>query len=82
MKGSVRVTVSTKKLRYELNLRRNITILQGDSAAFGADMQMLYFSIISQTFDRPRSWAAISSLSDLSRPSCSVILFLFVFAIS
>ena len=33
MKGSVRVVVSTKKLRYELNLRRNITILQGDSAS-------------------------------------------------
>lgn len=33
MKGNVRVVVSTKKLRYELNLRRNITILQGDSAS-------------------------------------------------
>lgn len=33
MKGNIRVVVSTKKLRYELNLRRNITILQGDSAS-------------------------------------------------
>lgn len=32
MKGNVRVVVSTKKLRYELNLRRNITIIQGNSA--------------------------------------------------
>ena len=32
MKGRVKVIVSTKKLRYELNLRRNITIIQGDSA--------------------------------------------------
>ncbi|MCI8638852.1 MAG: translation initiation factor 2 [Coprococcus sp.] len=32
MKGSIKVVVSTKKLRYELNLRRNITIIQGDSA--------------------------------------------------
>lgn len=32
MKGDVKVIVSTKRLRYELNLRRNITILQGDSA--------------------------------------------------
>jgi len=33
VKGSVRVLVSTKRLRYELNLRRNITIIQGDSAS-------------------------------------------------
>ena len=33
MKGSIKVMVSTKKLRYELNLRRNITIIQGDSAS-------------------------------------------------
>ena len=33
MKGNIKVTVSTKKLRYELNLRRNITIIQGDSAS-------------------------------------------------
>ena len=32
MKGSVKVVVNTKKLKYELNLRRNITIIQGDSA--------------------------------------------------
>lgn len=33
MKGSVRVLVFTKRLRYELNLHRNITIIQGDSAS-------------------------------------------------
>ena len=33
MRGSVRIVVSTKRLRYELNLRRNITIIQGDSAS-------------------------------------------------
>lgn len=33
MKGSVRIVVSTKRLRYELNLRRSITIIQGDSAS-------------------------------------------------
>lgn len=33
MKGSVRIIVSTKRLRYELNLRRNITIIQGNSAS-------------------------------------------------
>ena len=33
MKGNIRVLVSTKRLRYELNLRRNITIIQGDSAS-------------------------------------------------
>lgn len=32
MKGEIRVTVYTKKLHYELTLRRNITVLQGDSA--------------------------------------------------
>lgn len=32
MKGKVKIVVSTKRLRYELNLRRNITIIQGDSA--------------------------------------------------
>ena len=32
MKGNVKIVVSTKRLRYELNLRRNITIIQGDSA--------------------------------------------------
>ena len=32
MKGNIKVIVSTKKLRYELNLRRNITVIQGDSA--------------------------------------------------
>lgn len=32
MKGSIKVIVSTKKLRYELHLRRNITVIQGDSA--------------------------------------------------
>ena len=33
MKGKIRILVSTKRLRYELNLRRNITIIQGDSAS-------------------------------------------------
>lgn len=33
MKGSIQVIVSTKRLRYELNLRRNITVIQGDSAS-------------------------------------------------
>ncbi len=33
MKGSIRITVSTKRLRYEVNLRRNITVIQGDSAS-------------------------------------------------
>ncbi len=33
MKGNIRVVVSTKKLRYELNLRRNITVIQGNSAS-------------------------------------------------
>ncbi|MDE7202642.1 MAG: translation initiation factor 2 [Lachnospiraceae bacterium] len=33
MKGRIRIVVSTKRLRYELNLRRNITIIQGDSAS-------------------------------------------------
>ncbi len=33
MKGRIKVIVSTKRLRYELNLRRNITIIQGDSAS-------------------------------------------------
>lgn len=33
MRGSIKIVVSTKKLRYELNLRRNITIIQGDSAS-------------------------------------------------
>ena len=33
LKGNIRVLVSTKRLRYELNLRRNITIIQGDSAS-------------------------------------------------
>lgn len=32
MKGSVKIIVSTKRLHYELTLRRNITIIQGDSA--------------------------------------------------
>lgn len=32
MKGDVKIVVSTKRLRYELNLHRNITIIQGDSA--------------------------------------------------
>lgn len=33
MKGNIRIVISTKKLHYELNLRRNITIIQGDSAS-------------------------------------------------
>ncbi|MDE7478734.1 MAG: translation initiation factor 2 [Lachnospiraceae bacterium] len=33
MKGNIKILVSTKRLRYELNLRRNITIIQGDSAS-------------------------------------------------
>lgn len=33
MKGKIKIVVSTKRLRYELNLRRNITIIQGDSAS-------------------------------------------------
>lgn len=33
MKGRIKIVISTKKLRYELNLRRNITIIQGDSAS-------------------------------------------------
>ncbi len=33
MRSKIRIVVSTKRLRYELNLRRNITIIQGDSAS-------------------------------------------------
>lgn len=33
MKGNIKIIVSTKRLRYELNLRRNITVIQGDSAS-------------------------------------------------
>ncbi len=33
MKGSINILISTKRLRYELELRRNITIIQGDSAS-------------------------------------------------
>jgi len=33
LKGRIKIVVSTKRLRYELNLRRNITIIQGDSAS-------------------------------------------------
>ena len=32
MKGKHRVSVSTKRLKYEFELRRNLTIIQGDSA--------------------------------------------------
>ena len=32
MKGKHRVVVSTKRLKYEFELRRNLTIIQGDSA--------------------------------------------------
>lgn len=33
MKGSIKIIVSTKRLRYELHLHRNITVIQGDSAS-------------------------------------------------
>lgn len=33
MKGDIKVTVSSKKIRYELNLRRNITVIRGNSAS-------------------------------------------------
>lgn len=32
MKGKHRVIVSTKRLKYEFELRRNLTIIKGDSA--------------------------------------------------
>ena len=32
MKGKHRVIVSTKRLKYEFELRRNLTIIQGNSA--------------------------------------------------
>ncbi len=32
MKGKHRVTVSTKRLRYDFELRRNLTVIRGDSA--------------------------------------------------
>ena len=32
MKGKHRVVVSTKRLKYEFDLRRNLTIIRGDSA--------------------------------------------------
>ena len=32
MKGKHKVIVSTKRLKYEFELRRNLTIIQGDSA--------------------------------------------------
>lgn len=32
MKGKHKVIVSTKRLKYEFELRRNLTIVQGDSA--------------------------------------------------
>ena len=33
MKGRHRVIVSTKRLRYDFEIRRNITIIRGDSAS-------------------------------------------------
>lgn len=33
MRGNIKIVVSTKRLRYELLLRRNITVIQGDSAS-------------------------------------------------
>ena len=33
MKGRHRVSVSTKRLRYDFEIRRNITIIRGDSAS-------------------------------------------------
>ena len=32
MKGKHRVVVSTKRLKYDFELRRNLTIIRGDSA--------------------------------------------------
>lgn len=32
MKGTYRIVVSTKRLKYDFKLRRNLTIIQGDSA--------------------------------------------------
>lgn len=32
MKGKHKVVVSTKRLKYEFELRRNLTIIKGDSA--------------------------------------------------
>ena len=32
MKGKYRVVVSTKRLKYDFELHRNLTIIQGDSA--------------------------------------------------
>ncbi len=32
MKGKYHIVVQNNKLRYELNIRRNITIIRGDSA--------------------------------------------------
>ncbi len=33
MKGSHRIIVETKKIRYDFTVKRNITILTGDSAS-------------------------------------------------
>lgn len=33
MKGKHRVVVSTKRLKYDFEIRRNLTIVRGDSAA-------------------------------------------------
>ena len=49
MKGNIKVVVSTKKLRYELNLRRNITIIQGDSATGKTTLIQIINDYLSRT---------------------------------
>ncbi|EOS38672.1 hypothetical protein C808_02882 [Lachnospiraceae bacterium M18-1] len=53
MKGNIKVIVSTKKLRYELNLRRNITVIQGDSATGKITLIQIVSDYLS---GRTRTW--------------------------
>lgn len=58
MKGIHKVVVGTKYLKYEFELRRNLTIIRGDSAT-GKNDSRRYDSY---TYERWREWTGHSKL--------------------
>ena len=58
MKGIHKVVVGTKYLKYEFELRRNLTIIRGDSATGKNDPR----GYDSYTYERWRKWTGHSEL--------------------
>ena len=78
MKGKHRVVVSTKRLKYDFELRRNLTIIRGDSATGKTTLiDMIQIAMmISWVLMRPNFWAK-SDVAPITSTTARVSLIAF-----